>query len=72
VLDHSLGFSVLLEAAHLALTLRVASQSFSKKLGPPDSIDEDVSLWSTAVSAVLERMEAMHREHDLEDTRKSI
>ena len=40
-------------------------QSFSKKLGPPGTIIEDVSLWSTAVSAVLLRMKQMHEELDL-------
>jgi len=29
-------------------------------------------LWSIAVTAILERMEAMHTQRDLEDTRKTI
>ena len=33
---------------------------------------EDVNLWSVAVSAVLERMEAMLTELDLQDVRKTI
>ena len=47
-------------------------ESFSRKLGPPESIGEDVSLWSTAVEAVLQRMKAMHADLDLEDFRKTI
>ena len=47
-------------------------QSFSKKLGPPGTIIEDVSLWSTAVSALLLRMKQMHEELDLVDVRKTI
>ena len=46
--------------------------AFSQKIGPKESILEDVSLWSTAVSAVLQRMEQMHLDRDLEDMRKSI
>ena len=45
---------------------------FKKKLGPAVSIGEDVALWSTAVSAVLQRMKQMHVAMDLEDMRKTI
>ena len=47
-------------------------KDFKLKLGPAVSIGEDVALWSTAVSAVLQRMREMHVSMDLEDVRKTI
>ena len=47
--------------------------SFGLKLAPSrEALAEDVHLWSTAVSAVLQRMADMHRSFDLEDARKTI
>jgi len=47
--------------------------SFGLKLAPTrEALAEDVHLWSTAVSAVLQRMADMHRSFDLEDVRKTI
>ena len=48
-------------------------ESFGCKLAPDkETLDEDTHLWSTAVSAVLKRMEDMHQKLDLEDLRKTI
>jgi hypothetical protein len=47
--------------------------AFGLKISPNlATLNEDMHMWSMAVTAVLERMEAMHHALDLEDMRKTI